>query len=452
MIARVNELEVTQEPPVVRLIVKDDLERTRVTVFFRLFLAIPHLIWLFIWSIGTFFVAIANWFVALFTGRPADSLHRFLSRYIRYAVHVRAYLGLAANRFPDFMGERYDIDVELPPPMPQPRWKTLLRLFLALPALIMSVALGGPGFAGGTAGRGGNSGQYSGGGVSGGGLLAVAAFLGWFASLARGRMPRGLRDASAYSLGFGAQAAAYLFLVTERYPDADPVRMLESAPPNVDEPHPVLLETEEELRRSRVTVFFRIFLAIPHLIWVTLWAIAIFFTSIVNWFVAVFTGRPADSLQRFSSAFVRYLAHLTAYIYLVANPFPGFTGTPGTYPIEIELPPRTRQSRWTIGFRAFLAIPAAFVSGALGNAIFIGAFYMWFTGVFLGRVPRSLRNLGVYSIRYSTQLNAYALLVTERYPHASPLVPTGATEEPELTGWVGEPPRDTPEDPQPSAG
>jgi hypothetical protein len=451
MIARVSELGVAEEAPVVRLIVKDDLERNRLTVFFRLLLAIPHLIWLTIWSIGTFFVAIANWFVALVTGKPADSLHRFLSRYIRYAVHVRAYLSLAANRFPDFMGERYDIDVELPPPMPQSRWKTLLRIFLALPALILSFALGGPGFVGGATGRKSGSRQYSSGGFSGGGLLAITAFLGWFASLARGRMPRGLRDASAFSLGFGAQAAAYVLLVTERYPDADPVRMLESVPPITDEPHPVRLETDEELRRSRVTVFFRIFLAIPHLIWITLWGIAIFFAAIANWFVAVITGQPAASLQRFSAAFVRYAAHLTAYIYIVANPFPGFTGTPGTYPVEIELPSRARQSRWITGFRAFLAIPAALVSGALGNALFIAAFYMWFTGVILGRVPRSLRNLGVYSIRYSTQLNAYALLVTARYPHASPLVATGVAEE-ELTGWVGEPPDDTPEAPPPFAG
>ncbi len=427
----------------VNIVVDDDLERNRLTVFFRLLLAIPHLIWLFIWTIGVFFVAVANWFVALITGKPADSLHSFLSKYIRYAVHVRAYVWLVANRYPGFTGsDPYEIDVRLPGPAPQSRWKTLFRFFLALPALILSLALGGPGGASGGTGRG-KSGQYSG-GVSTGGLITVVGILGWFASLARGRMPRGLRDAAAYSLGYGAHTAAYLLLVTERYPDADPVRMLKSAPPLTGEEHPVRAATGDELRRSRLTVFFRIFLAIPHIIWLLLWATAMVFVSIVNWFVALVTGRPAESLHRFSSAFVRYTAHLGAYVYLVENPFPGFTGTHGTYPLEVELPPVTRQSRWVTAFRALLGVPAFFIAGALGNAIGVSAIFMWFTGVFLGRVPRNLRNVGIYAIRYSAQLYAYSLFVTERYPHSSPLVATGVPlEEPEASGWPAEPPDDT---------
>ena len=40
-------------------------------------------------------------------------------------------------------------------------------------------------------------------------------------------MPRGLRDAGAYATGYRAQALAYLLLVTERYPNADPTTMLD---------------------------------------------------------------------------------------------------------------------------------------------------------------------------------------------------------------------------------
>ena len=47
----------------VQLVVEDDLKRSRLTVFFRLLLAIPHLIWVFLWTIATFFVAIVTWFV-----------------------------------------------------------------------------------------------------------------------------------------------------------------------------------------------------------------------------------------------------------------------------------------------------------------------------------------------------------------------------------------------------
>ena len=42
-----------------------------------------------------------------------------------------------------------------------------------------------------------------------GGAVGACAFLGWFAALALGRMPNGLRDLAAYGVGYNAQACAY---------------------------------------------------------------------------------------------------------------------------------------------------------------------------------------------------------------------------------------------------
>src|SRR6266542_2650926 len=84
----------------VELTIDDELERSRLTVVFRLLLVIPHLIWLFLWGIAALLAAIANWFFAVFAGRPAPGLHRFLSRYVHYSVHVNAYLFLIANPYP----------------------------------------------------------------------------------------------------------------------------------------------------------------------------------------------------------------------------------------------------------------------------------------------------------------------------------------------------------------
>ena len=81
-------------------------------------------------------------------------------------------------------------------------------------ALLVSTTLGGL--------TGGNLGSPRGkrrNGTGGGALLLVCAFLGWFASLARGRMPKGLRDAGAYAIGYTAQATAYFLLVTDRLID-----------------------------------------------------------------------------------------------------------------------------------------------------------------------------------------------------------------------------------------
>ncbi len=43
--------------------------------------------------------------------------------------------------------------------------------------------------------------------------------------------------------------------------------------------HPVTLHVMDDLRRSRLTVFFRYLLYIPHGIWLELWGIAVFLSS-----------------------------------------------------------------------------------------------------------------------------------------------------------------------------
>ena len=44
------------------------------------------------------------------------------------------------------------------------------------------------------------------------------ALIAWFIALAVGRTPKGMRDLSAYCLRYEAQVAAYLMILTDRYP------------------------------------------------------------------------------------------------------------------------------------------------------------------------------------------------------------------------------------------
>jgi len=405
------------------LLVEDDYRRNRLTVFFRLILALPHLVWFFLWTVWIILTSIVNWFISLFTGRPPRWFHGLMCGYVRYQVHLSAYLYLVGNPYPGFMGEagEYPIDVRLPEePVTQQRWKILIRIFLAVPALIVSAALAGytgGNVSSGSAGRRSRTTGFNGGGA----LLLVCAFLGWFASLARGRMPKGLRDAGAYSIGYTAQSTAYLLLVTDRYPNADPTEMLVAV---TDRPprHAVRVVGDPyDLRRSRLTVFFRLLLALPHLIWLVLWGIVVLLAAIVQWFVTLFSGTPARGLHRFISSYIRYRLHVLAYLLLVANPFPGFTGAPGTYPLDLELDGPQRQNRWKTGFRILLAIPAVLVNAALGGALIAAAVLTWFYALVKGSAPWGLRNLSAYALRYDAQTNGYVLLVTDAYPHASPL-------------------------------
>ena len=114
--------------------------------------------------------------------------------------------------------------------------------------------------------------------------------------------------------------------------------------------HPIRLVVTDDLQRSRLTVFFRALLVIPAIIWLSLWGVVTFLAWIAAWFAALFTGRVPDGLHNFMATYLRYQTHVYAYLFLVADPYPGFTGKPG-YPIDLEVDPPVRQSRWTVFFR-----------------------------------------------------------------------------------------------------
>jgi hypothetical protein len=390
----------------VHLIVSEDLERSRLTVFFRLLLVIPHLIWLSLWGIAAFVAVIVNWFATLFNGRSPDGLHNFLVAYIRYAIHVGAYLLLAAEPFPDFLGKPgYPVDVEIAPPRPQNRWKVGFRIVLAIPALLVAGAL-----------TSGSARTY---GVSYGyGLAGVAAVFGWFVALAQARLPRGLRDAIAYALSYSAQLDAYLFLLTDRYPDSDPQTALANLPSRAGDP--IQLDVVDDLERSRLTVFFRLLFAIPHLIWLTLWGIVAYLAAIANWFATLVNGVSPDSLHGFLAAYVRYQNHVYAYLFLIADPFPGFTGQAGSYPVDPVIEGPRPQNRWKVGFRLLLALPALVLDSAYAGLLFVVALLGWFASLANARMPLGLRNAGALALRYAAQTNGYLLLLTDAYPYSGP--------------------------------
>jgi hypothetical protein len=89
---------------------------------------------------------------------------------------------------------------------------TLFRLVLALPAFLIAAMLG-----------------Y---------LLFLLAFLGWFAALATGRMPLGLRNAGAAAIRYSAQTYAYALLLTSQYPHSSPSLTAQPEPEPAPEREP----------------------------------------------------------------------------------------------------------------------------------------------------------------------------------------------------------------------
>jgi hypothetical protein len=179
--------------------------------------------------------------------------------------------------------------------------------------------------------------------------------------------------------------------------------------------HPVRLVVNDDLQRSRLTVFFRLILAIPHLVWAVLWGIVALLAAIANWFATLIRGESPEGLHNFLATYLRYQTHVYAYVLLIADPFPGFGGQPG-YPIDLEVDPPRPQNRWTVAFRLILAIPAYIISGIMGYLNRALAVFSWFVALVTGRVPEGMRNFAAFALRYEQQTAAYAYLLTDRYP------------------------------------
>jgi hypothetical protein len=188
-----SEMQTAADEHPIGLILTDDLQRSRLTVFFRLLLVIPHVIVLYIWGIVACLAVIVAWLVAIFTGRVPEGLHNFIAQYLRYSTHVLGYLYLLADPWPSFSpSDPYPIDVRISGPQPQGRLGVFFRIIIAIPALILASIFRN--------------------------VNGIVALLGWFYALATGRMSQGMRDLSAWLLRYEVQTYGYVGLLTSRYP------------------------------------------------------------------------------------------------------------------------------------------------------------------------------------------------------------------------------------------
>ena len=184
-------------------------------------------------------------------------------------------------------------------------------------------------------------------------------------------------------------------------------------------PHPIQVVVTDDLKRNRLTVFFRQLLVIPHLIVLTLWSIVAEFAILIAWFAALFTGSVPAGLHNFIASWLRYATHVYAYLFMLADPYPPFSGAEG-YPVDLHVAPPEPQSRWKTFFRIILAIPALIIAGVLRYLGLAVAVIGWFASLFLGRMPKGLRDVGAWTLRVDQQTYAYTSLLTDQYPQFGP--------------------------------
>jgi hypothetical protein len=86
------------------------------------------------------------------------------------------------------------------------------------------------------------------------------------------------------------------------------------------------------------------------------------------------------------------------------------------YPVELNVEYPDRLSRLTTFFRGFTVIPHLIVLYFIQIAAGVVLFISWWAILFTGRFPKGLFDFTVWSFRWSTRVNGYAYLLTDKYP------------------------------------
>ncbi|MFT5201005.1 MAG: hypothetical protein ACI9C1_000370 [Candidatus Aldehydirespiratoraceae bacterium] len=164
------------------------------------FMAIPHMIALYIVQIVASVLMFVGWIAIVVTGKLPGGIANYLCMANRYNVRVTAYMGFLHGEYPPFDftmsaadpgGQPVRVDYE-PALEGRNRLTVLLRFFWAIPAMIFAMV-----------------------------ILFVAQimwFVAFFAVLFTGKWPAGMHKFVVGAMGVNVRLGAYAGLLTDEYP------------------------------------------------------------------------------------------------------------------------------------------------------------------------------------------------------------------------------------------
>ena len=182
--------------------------------------------------------------------------------------------------------------------------------------------------------------------------------------------------------------------------------------------YPVQFDVDyPEAGRNRLTVAFRVVLAIPALI--VLWVInttrALLFLPPL--LLILFRNKYPRWWFDWNLQLLRFENRVVSYLLLLRDEYPS-TDEEQSVHLDIGYPDVAGElNRGLPLVKWLLAIPHYVVLAVLGIAVTVTVVVGWFIVLFTGRLPRGLFDFTVGVLRWSNRVTGYAyILVTDVYP------------------------------------
>jgi hypothetical protein len=180
--------------------------------------------------------------------------------------------------------------------------------------------------------------------------------------------------------------------------------------------YPLVFDVEYPERLSRLLIFVKWLLALPH--WIILYGLGVLAGAItfVAWFAILFTGRYPRELFDLVVKSWRWQANVAAYVGLMRDEYPPFSWEEGRYPVRFQVEYPERLSRLLIFVKWLLALPHYIVLFLLGLAAYLAWIVAWWAILITGRFPRALFDFLVGLGRWNWRVQAYTNLLRDEYP------------------------------------
>ncbi len=179
---------------------------------------------------------------------------------------------------------------------------------------------------------------------------------------------------------------------------------------------PVRFDVEYPDQLSRLLIFFKWLLVIPHLIIIGVLGMVQYVITIVAFFTILFTKKYPEGLFNIAVGVMRWNANANAYMLLLRDEYPPFSWEPGEYPLSLEIDYPDELSRWAPLYKWLLIIPNLIALVIVAIVAYFLLFIAWFAILFTGKFPRGMFDFVVGTMRWGLRVNAYLYLMRDEYP------------------------------------